>query len=213
MPRPAIEHPELLSLADGLSSHRIVLRRYRVGDGPTLFTALAPHRDELLQWMEWPRRHQRVEDSESYARRMSAEFALRRAMPMAIVDSASGIYLGGAGFHAPDWNTPKAEIGYFLVPPARGAGIATDVVRLEVHYAFDQMLVNRVWGSCDAGNASSEAVMRRAGMRDEGLLRAETRDHHGQLRDTRVFALTIDDYPGWSAAHGIADRVYLAEPR
>ena len=125
MPRPAIEHPELLPLADGLSSRRIVLRRYRVGDGPALFAALAPHREELLQWMEWPRRHQRVEDSESYARRMSAEFMLRRAMPMAIVDSASGVYLGGAGFHTPDWNTPKAEIGYFLVPPARGAGMTS----------------------------------------------------------------------------------------
>jgi hypothetical protein len=30
---------------------------------------------------------------------------------------------------------------------------------------------------------------------------------------TRIFALTIDDYPGWSAAYGVADRVYLAEPR
>ena len=213
MPRPAIEHPELLTLAEGLSSRRVVLRRYRVGDGATLFAALAPHREELLQWMEWPRRHQRIEDSESYARRMNAEFALRRAMPMAILDATNGAYLGGAGFHTPDWSTPKAEIGYFLVPPARGAGVATEIVRLQVHFAFDQMLVNRVWGSCDAGNASSAAVMRRAGMREEGLLRAETRDHHGELRDTRIFALTIDDYPGWSAAYGVADRVYLAEPR
>jgi RimJ/RimL family protein N-acetyltransferase len=91
--------------------------------------------------------------------------------------------------------------------------IVLNQLKRKIQSRIDQMLVNRVWGSCDAGNASSEAVMRRAGMRDEGLLRAETRDHHGQLRDTRVFALTIDDYPGWSAAHGITDRVYLAEPR
>ena len=209
MLRPAIDHPELLPLAEGLTSGRVVLRRYRCGDGAALFTALAPHREELMEWMEWPRRHQRVEDSESYARRMHAEFMLRRAMPMAILDATSGAYLGGAGFHPPDWNTPKAEIGYFLVPPARGSGIATDVVRLHVHYAFDQMQVNRVWGTCDADNEASAGVMRRAGLREEGVLRAETRDHHGRVRDTRVFALSIEDYPGWTASAGVSDFRYL----
>jgi RimJ/RimL family protein N-acetyltransferase len=208
MLRPEIPLPELLSLAEGTASARLVLRRYRFGDGAALFAALAPHREELMQWMEWPRRHQRVEDSESYARRMHAEFQLRRSMPMAIF-GAAGAYLGGAGFHAPDWRTPKAEIGYFLVPPARGNGVATEVVRLQVHYAFDQMRVNRIWGTCDAGNDASAGVMRRAGLREEGVLRAETRDHHGRMRDTRMFGLTIDDYRDWCAAHGVADLRYL----
>jgi RimJ/RimL family protein N-acetyltransferase len=208
MPRPAIAQPELLPLAEGMATARIVLRRYRFGDGAALFGALAPHREELMQWMEWPRRHQRVEDSESYARRMHAEFMLRRSMPMAVFD-AGGAYLGGAGFHSPDWATPKAEMGYFLVPPARGSGVATEVVRLQVHYAFEQMQVSRVWGSCDAGNDASAGVMRRAGLREEGVLRAEQRDHHGRVRDTRMFGLTFEDYPGWSSVYGVPDLRYL----
>ncbi len=213
MLRPAIAQPELLPLAEGVTSRRIVLRRYRFGDGTALFDALAPHREELMQWMEWPRRHQRVEDSESYARRMHAEFMLRRSMPMAIFEAGSGRYLGGAGFHVPDWATPKVEIGYFLVPPARGGGVATEVVRLQVHYAFDQMQVNRIWGACDATNDASAGVMQRAGLREEGVLRADVRDHHGQVRDTRLFGLTIDDYPGWQAAHGQPDLGYLPVPQ
>ena len=116
MPRPAIEHPELLPLADGLSSRRVVLRRYRVGDGATLFAALAPHREELLQWMEWPRRHQRIEDSESYARRMNAEFALRRAMPMAILNAA-GLSFIGLGVRPPtaEWGIMVAEGASLMV--------------------------------------------------------------------------------------------------
>jgi RimJ/RimL family protein N-acetyltransferase len=47
--------------------------------------------------------------------------------------------------------------------------------------------------------------MRRAGMREEGLLRAETRDHHGAVRDTLVFGLTLDDFPAWSGNHGVSD--------
>ena len=210
MLRVPIDRPELLPLPDGVGCGRVLLRCYRTGDGSALFAALAPHREELMQWMEWPRRHQREDDSESYARRMHGEFLLRRSMPMAIFDAAGREYLGGAGYHVPDWSIPKAEVGYFLLPPARGAGIATDVVRLQIHYAFDQMLVNRIWGSCDAANDSSAGVMRRAGMLQEGLLRADTRDHHGAVRDTMVFGLTLADYPAWSAKYGVANLRYLA---
>ena len=37
MTRPAIDKPELLPLAEGMASARIVLRRYRFGDGAALF--------------------------------------------------------------------------------------------------------------------------------------------------------------------------------
>lgn len=207
-PATAVPQPELLPLPDGVASERLVVRRFRPGDGAALFAALAPHRDELMRWMAWPQRHQQVADSESYAVRMHAQFALRQAMPMALF-TPHGDFLGGSGFHDPDWKTPKAEIGYFLLPPARGHGYATEAVRLLVHYAFDHMRVNRVWATCDAGNAGSADVLRRAGVPEEGRLRAETRDHHGRLRDTRMFGLTLADYPEWRARHGVPTLTYL----
>ena len=206
--RPALSQPELLPLPDGVASDRLVVRRYRPGDGEAFFAGLAPHRDELMRWMLWPQRHQRVEDSESYAVRMHAQFALRAAMPMGIF-THRGEFLGGSGFHSPDWKTPKAEIGYFLLPPARGQGIATEAVRLLVHYAFDHMGVNRLCATCDAGNAGSANVLRSAGVPEEGRMRAETRDHHGHLRDTLMFGLCSADYPAWRAQHGVPTLTYL----
>jgi RimJ/RimL family protein N-acetyltransferase len=206
--RPAQAQPELLALPDGVASERLVVRRYRPGDGAAFFEALAPHRDELTRWMVWPQRHQQPADSESYVVRMHAQFALRDAMPMGIFD-ADGRLVGGSGFHAPDWSTPKAELGYFLLPPARGAGIATEAVRLLVHYAFDHMAVNRVWATCDADNAGSANVLRRAGIPEEGRMRAETRNHHRRLRDTLMFGLAIQDYPAWTSRHGVATLRYL----
>jgi RimJ/RimL family protein N-acetyltransferase len=206
--RPALSQPELLPLPDGVASDRLVVRRYRPGDGAAFFAGLAPHRDELMRWMTWPQNHQQVADSESYARRMHAQFALRQAMAMGVF-APGGEFLGGSGFHAPDWKTPKAEIGYFLLPPARGQGLATEAVKLLVHYAFDHMGVNRVWATCDAGNAGSANVLRRAGVPEEGRLRAETRDHHGRPRDTLMFGLCFDDYPAWRAQHGAPTLTYL----
>lgn len=206
--RPARPQPELLPLPDGVASDRLVVRRYRPGDGLAFFAQLARFRDELTQWMAWPQRHQQPGDSESYALRMHAQFALRESMPMGLW-TPDGEYLGGSGFHAPDWTTPKAEVGYFLLPTARGNGYATEAVRLLVHYAFDHMGLNRVWATCDAGNEASAAVLRRAGVPEEGLMRAETRDHLGRLRDTRMHGLTFHDYPAWSARHGVGTLTYL----
>jgi ribosomal-protein-serine acetyltransferase len=206
--RTARSQPELLPLPDGVADGRVIVRRYAPGDGAAFFCALAPHRAELMRWMAWPERHQQPADSESYAVRMHAQFALRESMAMGIWD-VEGRFLGGSGFHTPDWKTPKAEIGYFLLPPVRGRGIATDVVRMLVHYAFDHMAVNRVWATCDADNAGSGNVLRRAGFPEEGRMRAETRDHHGRLRDTLMFGLSSADYPAWAAQHGVPTLSYL----
>jgi RimJ/RimL family protein N-acetyltransferase len=201
-PFGAIERPELLDLPDSIAGPRILLRAYRPGDGAALFAGLDPVRDELLQWMPWPVFHQAVADSESYARRMAAEFVLRKGLALGIWAHASGEFLGGCGFHAPDWVVPKAELGYFLLPAARGRGLATEATRLMIDYAFGHLKLNRVEGRCDRDNQRSAAVMRAAGMRLESTLRFETRDHHGKLRDTLLFALTSLDYEAWCATLG-----------
>src|SRR5690606_12547425 len=99
---------------------------------------------------------------------------------------------------------PKVEIGYFLIESARGRGYATEAVRMLIAYAFEFMGMNRVAASCDAHNRASAAVLRRAGMREEACQRMERRDHHGSLRDTLWFALTVSGYPEWKARHAVA---------
>jgi RimJ/RimL family protein N-acetyltransferase len=198
--RPAITHPELLDAADSLDGASFLLRSYRPGDGEALFAGIDAHRDELQQRLPWPDTHRTVADSEAYARRMQADFVARRQFVFGIWHRASGEYLGGTSLHALDWRTPKAEVGYFLLPPARGRGHATVAVRLLVRLGFERLKLNRLHATCDASNAPSAAVLRRAGLREEGRSRLDQRDHHGRLRDTLHFALTIDDYPDWSAA-------------
>jgi len=198
--RPAIAHPELLDVAASLAGEAILLRCYRPGDGEALFAGIDAHREHLKQRLPWPDAHRSAADSEAYTRRMQADFVARRQFVFGIWDRASHEYLGSTGFHAPDWQTPAAEIGYFLLPPARGRGHASEAVRLLVRLGFDQLLLNRVHATCDADNAASAAVLRRAGLRLEGKAHMDRRDHTGKLRDTLHFALTIDDYPDWSAA-------------
>jgi RimJ/RimL family protein N-acetyltransferase len=201
-PFAAVARPELLELPDRILGPRVLLRAYRPDDDAAGFAGLSAHRDELLQWMSWPSYHQSLLDTASYVRRMAARFALREVLVMGIWDRGTGAYLGGTGFHAPLWQVPSAEFGYFLLPPARGKGLATEALKLLIDYAFRCVGFNRIWGDCDNENTASAAVMRRAGLQHEATMRHDTRDHHGKLRTSLRFSLGWDEYPVWRRTHG-----------
>ncbi|MFD5420536.1 GNAT family N-acetyltransferase [Streptomyces sp. NPDC127069] len=88
--------------------------------------------------------------------------------PYAIVRKDDGRAIGGIGFHgAPDADG-NAEIGYDLVPSARGDGYATDALRGLAAWAFRQPGLTALHASVDADNAPSHGVVGRAGFERTG---------------------------------------------
>lgn len=78
-----------------------------------------------------------------------------------------GEVVGGIGFHGPP-RDGLVEVGYGLVPTARGRGIATAALKqiLELAGGFQQVL--RVCGRTTPDNLASQKVMQAAGMRPSG---------------------------------------------
>jgi RimJ/RimL family protein N-acetyltransferase len=102
------------------------------------------------------------------------EQALRdgRTLPLAIVDVASGAVLGSCDLRRPEPDDPdRGEIGYLLVPEARGRGVATRAVGMLVGWAFREIGMRRVQALVHPDNAASAAVLERLGFEREGLLR------------------------------------------
>jgi RimJ/RimL family protein N-acetyltransferase len=79
-----------------------------------------------------------------------------------IVRSSDGRAVGDAGFHGPPSPAGEVEVGYALVPGARGAGLARDAVKLLVEWAREQPGVEAVVARVDEANEFLE--------RSEGLL-------------------------------------------
>ncbi|MDI5961867.1 GNAT family N-acetyltransferase [Streptantibioticus silvisoli] len=79
-----------------------------------------------------------------------------------IVRAADGLAVGGIGFHGPP-REEAVEIGYDLSVTARGAGLATEAVRLLSAWALGQPDVRTVVATTEPGNAPSQAVLNRAG--------------------------------------------------
>lgn len=193
--------PILIPVPDRLEGERVLLRPYRDDDAPAVFAAIDEARDHLAPWMGWVDFHRSVDDTRDYCRRMAASWILRSALIVGMFDRTDGRYLGGTGFHEPDWDGRTFEVGYWLRPSAVGRGYVTEAVRLLVGLAFGAFEAQRVELQCDANNGRSRRVAERCGFVFEGRLRNRSRTPAGQPRDDLVFSLVPGDPaadPGWS---------------
>ena len=90
----------------------------------------------------------------------------------AAFEAATGAFVGMGLVPVLDRGTAEAELGYSVVPEARGRGIATSILRTLTRWAFDEAGVQRATLIIDVGNVASVRVAERAGYVLEGVLRS-----------------------------------------
>jgi RimJ/RimL family protein N-acetyltransferase len=144
------------TLGDGV----VTLRAWTAADAPAIepvcgdpavcqFTnvPLAYSEETARAWIE---RHDR--------RRREGE-----AVVLAIVDAGDGRVLGNAILLRFDWEAGVGEIGYWLLPAARGRGAATRAAALLAGWAFDELGLELLEFDVAPGNAASQRVVGRLG--------------------------------------------------
>ena len=85
-----------------------------------------------------------------------------------IVRLADGMAVGDAGFHGPPGEDGEVEIGYALVPAARGNGLAAEATGLLVEWARSQPGVHSVAARVDPSNVPSRRLLERLGFEPDG---------------------------------------------
>jgi RimJ/RimL family protein N-acetyltransferase len=176
--------PHELTLRDG----ELELRRLSSPDrGPVL---RACQDAEIARWTGLPSPFT-VADVDALFRDAEQRWEEGTAAELAILDR--GAFAGSTHivFHA-GW---RASVAYWLAPEARGRGLATRSVRLLTPWAFDtfaELVRIELWSI--VGNEASDAVARRAGFVEEGVLRSRLplRDEY---RDVRCFSFVRGDRP------------------
>ena len=66
----------------------------------------------------------------------------------------------------------EIEVGYILKRSAWGNGYATEACRRLVQFAFEETELEEIVAVTDPRNAASQKVLKKCGLRDEGLRRA-----------------------------------------
>src|SRR4051794_32309503 len=152
---------------DGIGDGAVVLRLPTAADIDGLMPAFSdPELREAGNLPDFSRA-----EMEATIPHLPALIASGRLLPMIAVDASSGAAVGGGVLHHLDADREIVEIGYWLLPDARGRGMATRIARLLAEHAFD-LGVRRVAAYVNVGNLASERVLRRVGFSREGVVRS-----------------------------------------
>ncbi len=186
-------NPILREIPEQFETQRLIIRAPRVGDGKAMNQAILESLAELNPWMPWAREAPTVDDSEENIRRAVAKWQTREDLRLQLFLKDGHTFVGGSGLHRIKWDVPRFEIGYWIRSSMARRGYMTEAVAAIEQFAFQALGARRVEILVDARNERSWRIPERLGFPFEGVLRNHERDHHGRLRDTRVYGRTRPD--------------------
>lgn len=166
-----------------LRTERLLLRAFRDDDATSL---LAYARDpEVLTWDQ-----EKTPDLAAALERARrrADWSAGTHAAWTITDPDDREVLGGIVLSDIDAVSLSAEVGYGLMPAARGHAYATEALRGVTDWAFAKAGLNRISLRHAVGNAACCAVARSASYPLEGTMRQSYRFGDGLLHDEHLHA-------------------------
>ncbi|MBS1881247.1 MAG: GNAT family N-acetyltransferase [Actinobacteria bacterium] len=184
----------MLRVEAPIETERLRLRPFQLGDLDGL--AEIQSRPEVARYLYWePRRREEVEKALAQLIAATRIEGKDQSVSLAVEPRAGGGLLGYVSIWLRSLDHRQVEIGFVFHPDAQGRGYASEAARELLVLAFERLRAHRVFGRTDARNASSVALMRRLGMRQEAHFR-EAEVFKGEWGDELVFAILEDEWGG-----------------
>ncbi len=178
-----------------LSSNRILLRAFRLEDATAIYDAVCESKPELSRWLPWCGADYGQNDTLEFLNHRGESYRNHEEHAFAIIERASGRFLGATGVNQIDRSARRANLGYWLRTSATGEGYATEATLLVARWAFAELGLERIEIVAATSNEASQRVALRAGAQREGVARRRLRIGDEQ-RDAVVFSLVPSDLAG-----------------
>jgi RimJ/RimL family protein N-acetyltransferase len=150
---------------EDLQAGGIRIRAFRDADAAAF--AAATHDPEIVAHSGLPRSHTPGSARALLAMYNETEDFVQRAVADARTDGLLGtVILFNVTRHE-----ARCEVGFWLVPGARGRGVATAAVGLICDWAIREWGIERFDAHSDIDNPAAHAVLERNGFSREGILR------------------------------------------
>lgn len=162
----------LLDIPEHVESERVILRRYRHGDGEAIY-ALAErngNREHLAGVADDIAELKSVDEAEVKARTHIGHWAKREHFVCGIWQR-DGTYIGELWIQAKNWEVPLFEIGWFIDKGLEGQGYAYESAKLGLEFIFNHLGAHKVIAETDDTNTRSFKLAERLGFTKEGHLR------------------------------------------
>jgi ribosomal-protein-alanine N-acetyltransferase len=171
-----------------LADERVTLRPPRPDDAPAFAAAFVddPELGALLGFEKDP-------DEEWFRANFDGE--PRPGFALAVTADGSDTLLGLVVVHHVEVDHGRAEVGFWLVRDARGAGLGRRAVALLVDRLFDHRWLRRLELTTTPDNAGALALAQSLGFTREGVLRQRTVER-GRAVDIVWFGLLREEWAG-----------------
>lgn len=177
-----------------LETTRLVMRPIREEDASFLYPLIndaevvlnlrdVPHpypENQLIKWI----------------RAIRQSMAEKSALEMAIVLKENNRPIGICALNHLDWNLKSAELGYWLGRQYWAHGYMTESVRAIVQFGFVYLGLERIYAHCITRNIASARVLRKAGLKYEGLSEHPVEKAEG-LFDVMRFGIMKFEYQAY----------------
>ncbi|MGW7302530.1 GNAT family N-acetyltransferase [Streptomyces sp. NPDC054829] len=117
------------------------------------------------------------------------------AAPYCVADPETGRPLGHIGVNVINRVMNTARVGYWVLPEARGHGVATRALAVTARWAFTELGLHRLELDHAVGHDASCHIAERCGFRHEGTLRGAMWEagRHDAYRDMHLHARLAGD--------------------
>jgi len=112
-----------------------------------------------------------------------------------VTDAATGTPLGHIGVNLINLVLNNARVGYWVLPEARGRGVATRALAVASHWALTELGLHRLELDHAIGHGASCRIAERCGFRYEGTLRGAMFEagRHDAFRDMHLHGRLATD--------------------
>jgi RimJ/RimL family protein N-acetyltransferase len=168
-----------------LRAEGIILRPWRDEDAPAVTAACQD--PEIVRWLPIIPSPYSEEDARAFLEQLRLNWDLGEAFGFAVVDEEDGELLGAITMRMLRFST--GHIGYWVVPAARGRGVATNALKALCRWGVDDLRLKRLELMTDPRNVASQRVAEKAGFQREGVLRSTLEYRDGSRTDSLMFSL------------------------
>lgn len=187
--------PHLFQVDTAVISRRVLIRRFREGDGQAFYQLIADnsalisdHFPALAEGVTSPA------SGEGEVRKRLAAWLMQEMYSFGIWRSEEADLIGFVSLCDIDWQIPRADLNYFLHHQHTSQGFMTEALTKIITLAFKQLQLEKLVVKTLADNAASQRLVRKLGFRREGDLRNEYRKISGLLVDITVFGMTAEEF-------------------
>lgn len=180
----------MLRYQPSLQTDRLRLRPFVADDAEALWQIAAPR--EIADTAVAIPHPYSLATAKTWIAGLPHLFRTQTAMHFALELPRSGELIGSAWLGEIDSDHAQAELGFWVGLPWWGLGYATEASAEVVGFGFDQLSLNRIQAQHMVRSSASGNVLRKIGMKLEGVLRQRVRKW-GTFEDVALYAALRED--------------------